>query len=489
MKLSRMGLVLPLVACPSAFAAQDVEDLFDDLMEDAVIADESPGGGDDDLFDDGLDALLGDDAFEGVSLDAVTGSSSGSSAGNALRSWKGFFEIKPRVYTRDRGGPANDEQLLMMGEMEFDFSLSERLDAYYRPRIFIDARDGDLRRFEPYEAYLTYAGNNWDFRGGQFVENWGIVDTFNPIDVVNRRDFGTDVLDADRLGELGFRFRHFFEGGDIIGEPTISLYALPLFRTTPFPPRDQRFSLGDAFTESDGFQPTGIEQAFVAGRFQSTLQTSFADADIQAVVAHGPERVPTFFTVGAGGVGGIQPAYFGITTFGAGFRAVPDEGAAGQFLSTLTLKAEVVYKAPYAFSGSPVSAPDDYVTAVVGFDRGFYGVFSDLDQITATVEYAREDGAEDPAALLRPFRNDLILRALWEANDFARQSFEIRGLFDLDQTESIIEVIYERQLRSIHPDLQFQAEFRSFQQGDPGTTFFSLFPNNTSAAMGLRWAF
>ncbi len=481
MRVAHLAAALSLGACPAAFAAQDVEDLFDDLMEDAVIEEEPLDMGDDALFDDGLDALLGDGALDEADFEAIaTGS-----AENPLRSWKGFFEIKPRVYTRDRGGPANDEQLLIEGEMEFDFSLSERLDAYYRPRIFIDARDGELRRFEPYEAYLTWAGDSWDFRGGQFVENWGIVDTFNPIDVVNRRDFGTDVLDADRLGELGFRFRQFFEGGNIIGEPTVSLYALPLFRTTPFPPRDQRFSLGDAFTDSDGFQPTGIEQAFVAGRFQSTLQTGFADADLQAVIAHGPERVPTFSTLGAA----IQPAYFGITTVGAGFRAVPNEDVAGRLLSTLTLKAEVVYKAPYTFDESPVVAPDDYLTAVVGVDRGFYGLFTSLDQLTATVEYAREEGADDPAALLRPFRNDLILRALWEANDFARQSLEVRGLFDLDQSESIIEVIYERQLRSIHPDLQFQAEFRSFQQGDPGTTFFSLFPNNTSAAMSLRWAF
>lgn len=474
-----------LLLASSPALGQGVDDLLDDLIEDAVLPGEEAA--DEELFDDGLDDLLGGGGLiDDEALDSIAAGSSDSTwAGGTLDSWKGFFEVKPRVFTHDRGGRANDEQLLIQGEMEFQFSLSERIDAYYRPRIFIDALDGDLRRFEPYEAYATYEGEGWDLRAGQFVENWGVVDTFNPIDVINRRDFGTDVLDADRLGELGFRLRRFFDGGDVIGEPVVSLYALPLFRTTPFPPEDQRFSLGPGFEDGDGFEPTGIEQAFVAGRFQSTLRTGFADADIQAVVAHGPERVPTIFASGPI----LQPAYFGITTVGAGFRAVPNEDVAGRFLSTLTLKAEVVYKAPYVFDGSPVSAPDDYLTAVVGVDRGFYGVFTDLDQVTMTVEYAREEGADDPAALLRPFRNDLILRGLWEANDFARQSLELRGLFDLDQSESVVELIYERQLRSIHPDLQFGLEARSFQRGDEGTTFFSLFPNNSSIAASLRWDF
>ncbi|MEM8712355.1 MAG: hypothetical protein AAGG01_15495, partial [Planctomycetota bacterium] len=368
------------MATASMALGQGVDDLLDDLIEDAVLPEEESSD-EEDLFDDGLDDLLGGGGgpAEDEALDAIaTGSAGSNGVGGTLDAWKGFFEIKPRVFTRDRGGAANDEQLLIQGEMEFEFSLSDRIDAYYRPRVFIDALDGDLRRFEPYEAFATYEGDSWDLRAGQFVENWGIVDTFNPIDVINRRDFGTDVLDADRLGELGFRLRRFFGGGDVIGEPTVSLYALPLFRTTPFPPEDQRFSLGPGFDDGNGFEPTGLEQSFVAARFQSTLKTGFADADIQAVVAHGPERVPTFFASGLA----LQPAYFGITTVGAGFRAVPNEDVAGRFLSTLTLKAEVVYKAPYVFEDSPVEAPDDYLTAVVGVDRGFYGVFTGLDQLT-----------------------------------------------------------------------------------------------------------
>ena len=127
-----------------------------------------------------------------------------------LTGWKGFVEIKPRFYLRDRNESKNDEQLLFISEFEFDFRFAEHLTGYFRPRIYVDGFDNELRRFEPFEGYLTYKSDRWDIRAGQFVENWGIVDTFNPIDIVNRRDFATDILDPDHQGKLcclGFNIR------------------------------------------------------------------------------------------------------------------------------------------------------------------------------------------------------------------------------------------------------------------------------------------
>ena len=86
--------------------------------------------------------------------------------------------------------------------MEFDFRLGDSSTAYFRPRLFTDILDGDNDRFEPYELYVTEAGDGWDLRAGQFVENWGIADTFNPIDVINRRDLATGILDTKRMGEI-----------------------------------------------------------------------------------------------------------------------------------------------------------------------------------------------------------------------------------------------------------------------------------------------
>ncbi|MFT4840359.1 MAG: hypothetical protein ACI90M_000815, partial [Candidatus Azotimanducaceae bacterium] len=51
-------------------------------------------------------------------------------------------------------------------------------------------------------------------------------------------------------------------------------------------------------------------------------------------------------------------------------------------------------------------------------------VFTDKDQITATLEWVGETGANDSTAVFRAFDDDLVIRAFWEANDFARTSIE-----------------------------------------------------------------
>jgi len=436
---------------------------------------------DDELFDDGLDALLGGGEF-------VDDTAEGDPEPSALTGWKGFLELRPRIYFKDRNQDRNDEQLILEGEMEFDFRLRESTTAYFRPRIFLDVLDGDNDRFEPYELYVTEAGDGWDLRAGQFVENWGIADTYNPIDVVNRRDLATGILDTERMGELGLRYRSFFDGGETIGEPTVSAYVLPVWRPTPFPSEDQRFGFGGGatpFDEDDGFEPEGSERAFYGLRFQSTWNTAPANSDLQLVVAHGPERMPFV----AMGPSAVVPVYYGATTIGLGLRTVPNQDSLGDFLASLTLKAEVVYKSPFAFDASPIIDPQDYLAYVLGVDRSFYDLFADQDQLTMTIEYAGEDGAIDGPSVLRPLASDLILRGLWEANDFARTSFELRGIFDLERDEQIAEAVFERQLRGWNEDLKLIVQLQHFDAADPGESLFSVLPDNSSLLIGLRLDF
>ena len=197
---------------------------------------------------------------------------------------------------------------------------------------------------------------------------------------------------------------------------------------------------------------------------------------------------PAFF-VAPGFPGIARPAYFGAWTIGAGFRAVPNEDVMGSFLAKLTLKAELVYKAHYAFDSSPVESPDDYFAFVLGVDRVFNDLILDQDQLTLTLEYAREFGANDRQSVFRPFRNDLIIRLFWEANDFSRTSLEARALIDLSDDEVIWELIFKRQLRFISEDLTFTMQIQGFEAADPGESLYSTFPDNTSVLVGLRWNF
>ena len=409
---------------------------------------------------------------------------------SGFRIQRGFVETKSRLYFRDRNQGREDEELLLTAEFEAEARFTEALSGYLRPRFLLDAFNTDHHRFEPFELYLTYEQESWDLRVGQFIENWGIVDTFNPIDVLNRQDLGTDILDPDRLGELGARFRLLFPGKGALGEPTLSLYVMPLFRPMEFPPDNGRWSFdqpGLPFDEDDRFDPSGFENGFYALRFTGTVDTKPINADVQAIVATGPERFPAF--IPNADASRLIPVYYGVHTFGVGFRAVPNEAALGAQLAKLTLKAEVTYKQPYKFDHSPIRTPDDYVATVFGVDRAFPSAIVNGDELTLTFEYAQERGASDPTSTFRPFRNDVIVRGLWDVNDFARSSLEIRVLYDLDHDEIIGELIAERQLRFIDDNLKLTLQLQLFDPADPSQSFFGTFPNNGSFAVSLRWEF
>lgn len=433
----------------------------------------------DDLFDDGLDALL---SGEWVGEDDI-GDAAGSSP---LRDMKGSFELRARGFTAGRA-EGNDFQHLIEGEVELEFGRTRGTSAYLRPRFRIDLADPEANRMEPYEAYVTHRGGAWDLQVGQFIENWGIVDTFNPIDVINRRDYSNGFFDPDRLGELGVRWRRFFSGGKTIGEPTVSLYAMPVFRRTLYPTEDSRFSLGSPglpFDEDGGEVPEESEASMFAARFQSTLTSAPANADLQLLLARGPDHFPLLMASG----GELVPFYFGNTTIGGGLRAVPNEDALGALLSTLTLKAEVAAKKPYLFEDSSLGPIDDYVQYVLGVDRQFPNLALDGDLLTLTVEYAGETGADDAFSLLRPFQSDVILRGLWEANDFSRTSLEARAIVDTELDEQAFEAVFEHQLRGLHEDLKLIVQLQILDFDDPAGLFSQL-PDNTSVSVGLRFEF
>lgn len=436
-------------------------------------------------------ALAAQDPLEGLEGFDAPVDSPAAASGPRVTGLRGFVESRGRVFVRDRrrGDGRRDAQWVQELELELEMELGGALTGFFRPRFLIDALDDDLVRTDPLEAFVTWTGASTDLRAGQLVENWGIADTFNPVDVLNRRDLAEDPLDPPRLGELGVRWRWRLPGGDTVGEPVVAAYAIPVFQTAELPTAQSRFSFAtppDRLREDLADDPDGFDRWFFAVRTSSTLTTAPANADVQLVAARGPERFPDFAVTPnpAGGVD-LVPVHYGTWTLGGGFRAVPNAPGWAAY----TLKTEVVGKIPYRLDGRPASLPDDYVQYAFGFDRAFPNVFTDRDQITATVEWVGETGANDRTSIYRPFGDDLVLRGLWEAKDFDRTSVELRAIFDGGGEEWIAEGVYERQLRMIHEDLQLELGARWFEvdRSEPG--FFALFPDNSAVWVAVRLDF
>ncbi|GLR72969.1 hypothetical protein [Agaribacter marinus] len=435
----------------------------------------------DDLFSDLLEETVSDD----IVIDDTV-----STSGASLQAFSGYAELSPRIFLNDRNGYHNDEQVLLTTEFEFDVSLGQNTTGYIRPRLFLDLIDSDLQRLELFEGYITYQQTHWDLRVGQFVENWGIADTFNPIDVLNRRDLSTQLLDTTRLGEVGVRARWLLDGNGMIGEPTLAFYVLPWFQRTRFALGRQRLGLGSetiTFKEKQGFEPDGDEAYLYALRYQSTLNTSLFNADIQLVASRGTDRNPLIRPFNADIADTLAPVYFGNRILGAGIRAVSNI----EKLAAFTFKLEIAQNNPYEFEQSPVAVMDDYLAYVAGFDWDTYNLLNNQDQLTFTLEYAGESGVSQAQseAFPRPFSDDLITRLFWQSGDFARSSVELRGVYDQENDEHIIEATFGRSLIQWHQDLKLALSVLYIASSSEPTATFSQLPDNTSLAMTLRFDF
>lgn len=442
-----------------------------------ALAAAAPAPAQDDGLDDlGLDDLLAD----------VAGSSSAGGTRRGLRLGKGKVGAATVWYPHDRGGPGVDHRLLLTTDFELSADLAPGLTAFLRPRFLLDAADPGTRRTRPFEGYLQWSDSDWEVRAGILQENWGIADTSNPLDLVPRRDIAADLLEADRLGETGIRIRRFLKGRGRIGEPTLSAYVMTDLRDVPYPSPRSRLAEG-AFTSTLGtaLRPEGSDQVLYALRGQATVNAPAMNADVQLVLADGPERFPgvaargTSFTTG----------YYGARTYGFGIRAVPNAAVMGRRASQLTLKLEVAYKDPYVLAGGLGTAPESYLAYTIGVDRPRSDVFRPKDSLTFMLEYAGETGAGDLNHHLRLFTDDVVLRWFWEANDLARRSVELRVIYDLDRTETVAQAIYEQQLRGLHDDLRLQIDVRKVMPDGQPPSIFGLIPDPTAVRVAFTYDF
>lgn len=453
--------------------------------DDTAPGDDIESGGDTgaegDVADDTTVAAADDPGLDDLDeldeLDAELSALEKGTAEKGVTDFRGSLAAEFRTYPLDRNGPKNDEQLLLETEIELSVSLTGGASFFFLPRFLLDTTDTEMERFEPYEGYFQYTGETWDWRAGQFVENWGVADAFNPLDVLNRRDYAPDALDPRPLGELGTRLRKTFWGAGWFGQPTVSLYVMPLWRQTLLPTDDYRysFSQGPFVLVDDPEEPKLEDGVFGAIRFGHTLNTGLFSADFIYIGARGPSRFPNVTPVPQmDGSVELRTEYFGAWIGGGGFRLVPDV----PWWSKLTFKTEVVYVRPYLLEGA--NKPDRYVQFVAGFDRIFNGLITDLDSVILTIEYLGEELADDLLSQFRPFENDVAVRVFWDAKDFSRTSIELRGVVDVKNGELIGQATIGRQLRFLHDDLSFEILTQWVRPERDEATFFSFFPNNNS---------
>jgi hypothetical protein len=135
-----------------------------------------------------------------------------SSVAIAKSSWSLTTDAKiesvywPKTYGEDTNNSLNRLELIptLVGK----FSDSHRL--YIKPPFLWDPQNKSQEErvfFDAGEAYFKYKGDSFSVQAGSNILNWGVTDGYNPLDVVNMRQYH-DPLHSVKLGALSLLFSH-----------------------------------------------------------------------------------------------------------------------------------------------------------------------------------------------------------------------------------------------------------------------------------------
>lgn len=392
---------------------------------------------------------------------------------------RGHVEAGGRFFLNARDRGLVDDNVLLEGRVDFRLQLDDT-ELRLHPRLAIDPTLSSRNRYEPLDAYLEHSTPSWALLVGQAVENWAIVDTFNPADVLSRRDLERDFYDPERLGELMVRFRYFFPDVAALEQPALSLYVLPLHRETPLPSNRDRFRL-DATGDNRGDLRDDAIVASPDVAYAARLSATLGQADLFLFYFGGPSRIPSFELSPPGD---LTPVYYLVDMVGGGVQ-----WALGRYLFKLEAAQTFTKRSGLRRSARDV-VPDDFFQYVVGVDRTFFDVLG-RNEVTLTLEYAGEDDPGDTDLTgLRPYKSDVFVGVRWAFNDPRRTELHVSVAADVRVDEQLWLV---RFVTTLYKDLRLVLGGQLVNRAPDGRadrfTTFNVFPNNSNVHVGLRYEF
>jgi len=266
-----------------------------------------------------------------------------TTAANADTFSRGSVSIESRGYQPDDADDTED----------FGVALVTRLEIKYRPGALnlvlrglarFDAVDSTRNVAALEDAYVGYEAGPLSLRVGSQILNWTTTEAFHPADIINSRNFDSDLESLEKFGEPMVELRlRILQGG-------LSLYYMPMRIEPKLLPAESRLSfvpsgveLGDAiWLDRNGSKSEDLFEHQGAVQLNQTI----GPADIALHVVDHSDRQQPAFTIDPSS-GELRPVYFSVTQFGLTYVHV---------LGSLLLKLEGAHRRMR--EPDPVEAPD-----------------------------------------------------------------------------------------------------------------------------------
>lgn len=295
-----------------------------------------------------------------------------------------------------------------------------------------------------------------DWQVGVLSQTWGVLEAWNPVDVINVRDLAEDFQGKAKLGQPGAMVSLNLD------DTVLSLYALTYAR-------GQR--LGEGRDRLRSLPAAVREEAFEDGRWAPGFAARAAfklGSDLELALSHyrGHAREPLLQPlVDARGLRGFRATYAQIeqTTLQAQY-VVGDS----------VLKSEVIHQR---------GTGERFWGGGVGAETTFSRVGASTADLTLYSEFYYDARSAD--APVTPFQRDLFFGARLSLNDPQDSVLELRASHDLQWSSHLFEL---RASRRVFASTVFSAALLAPSQArrDPALNGYG---NDTYLKLGLAWYF
>ncbi|MEH6417494.1 hypothetical protein [Pseudomonas sp. CGJS7] len=292
------------------------------------------------------------------------------------------------------------------GGARLDLDLFGRL----APRGSHEAR-GDVR-----QATVRWDSGKTEWKLGVLAETWGVLEAWNPVDIINQRDLAEDFQGDVKLGQPG-----------AVANLQLENTLLSFYATTYA--RGRRYGEGEDRLRA--LPAPILEETFERGRWAPGLamraKFRLGSLDLALSQYAGPAREPV-----------LQPLLGGegLRGFRAVYERIGQTGLEAQYVAgDSVFKAEVIRQQ---------GGTDDFWGGGIGMETGFSKFAGGAGDLALYAEYYAD--TRNAAAPLTPFQRDVFLGARYTCNDAHDTVLELRSTYDLQRHSNLLDVRAQRRV-------------------------------------------
>jgi hypothetical protein len=353
----------------------------------------------------------------------------------------GEVSFESRIFKDDDKATTEDRGLSLFTRLEAVYK-GEKLDLIFRGFGRVDRFDKGRDVFAPEDAHLKYSLGPANLIAGYQMFNWSATEVFHPADVLNSRNFDSNIENQEKIGELTLSARFDLFDGDL------TFYYFPKYEK-PIPPgRRSRLGIDIGFDVAD---PSFVEKNnFVStdsygNQYGVRLAQTLGDTDFTIHYLRFMDRLqPLYFFDGSV----IRPHLFMMNQIGGTLSSVLTEGIIGKF--------EFAHKDFIA--DNPVTnilltpttrSPIDHTQLVWGLEWGWGNSNGTDTTLYAEYQYYKPDKSISSARRdeLGIFQNDLFIGCRHAFNDVNGKELVVSLISDMNRShEYLFQSTYSQRL-------------------------------------------